>query len=191
MSKVLKSNQVAYELCHEKAVLPKKANPTDAGADLYTVEDVYIAPGETKIVKTGLKMAMPAGKQAEVRPRSGISSSTKLRISNAPGTIDSTYRDEVGVLVENISINYTEIARVLGLDEAYDRLMNSCAPAYPIDKKAPGFVKNANGTYFIPAGSRIAQIVIMSVEDSEIIQSDNIKEYEGDRGGGFGHSGTK
>ena len=63
--------------------------------------------------------------------------------------------------------------------------------AYPVDSKAPGFVKNANGTYFIPKGTRIAQMVIAKVAPVTIEECDDVLEIDSsDRGGGFGSSGV-
>lgn len=78
---------VAIELCHPNAKEPTYANPDDAGCDVYAVETTHIAPGATAIVKTGLKVAVPAGWMLSVRPRSGMSAKTGIRIANAPGTI--------------------------------------------------------------------------------------------------------
>lgn len=83
------------------AILPTYAHPTDAGADVCAVEETVIAPNETKVVKTGLAVAIPAGYEIQVRPRSGMSLKTGLRVANAPGTIDSDYRGEVGVIMTN------------------------------------------------------------------------------------------
>lgn len=189
--KMLNNNEVVFELCHPEAVMPTYANEGDAGMDLYTVEDVVIGAGETKIISTGLKMAMPVGKEAQVRPRSGIASSTRLRVVNTPGTIDCHYRDIVGVAIENTSTNFLEIAEELGLTNYVLMSQNSCKKTYPVDKKAEGFVKNANGTYYIPKGTRIAQLVIADVAQVSISQVDNVLDYEGNRGGGWGHTGVK
>mgnify|MGYP003617473135 CR=1 FL=1 len=69
------------------AIIPQYAHPTDAGADISAAEEVTIQPGETKIVKTGIAIAIPAGYEVQIRPRSGLSVKTKLRIPNTPGTI--------------------------------------------------------------------------------------------------------
>lgn len=94
---------VAVEFCHPNAKEPTYANPDDAGCDVYAVEDTEIAPGETVIVKTGLKVAVPAGWMLSVRPRSGMSAKTGIRVANAPGTIDTGYRNEVGIILHNTS----------------------------------------------------------------------------------------
>lgn len=78
---------VAIEFCHVNAKEPTYSNSDDAGCDVYAVEDCSIAPGATMIVKTGLKVAVPAGWMLSVRPRSGMSAGTGIRVANAPGTI--------------------------------------------------------------------------------------------------------
>lgn len=83
------------------AIIPEYAHSTDAGADIFAVEDTAIAAGETKLVKTGLAVAIPEGYEIQVRPRSGLSLKSPLRIANAPGTIDSSYRGEVCVIMTN------------------------------------------------------------------------------------------
>lgn len=83
------------------AVIPTYAHPTDCGADISAVETVDIAPHSTVIVKTGIAVGIPAGYEIQVRPRSGLSLKTPLRIANAPGTIDADYRGEVGIIITN------------------------------------------------------------------------------------------
>ncbi|PGE68202.1 dUTP diphosphatase [Bacillus toyonensis] len=82
--------------------LPKYAKPGDSGFDLVAAEDTVIWPGETKVVQTGLAFEIPPGYELQVRPRSGMTRNTKLRV--ALGTVDSGYRGEVGLLVDNIEI---------------------------------------------------------------------------------------
>lgn len=80
--------------------LPKYAKPGDSGFDLVAAEDTIIWPGKTKVVPTGLAFEIPPGYELQVRPRSGMTRNTKLRV--VLGTVDSGYRGEVGVLVDNI-----------------------------------------------------------------------------------------
>ncbi len=82
--------------------LPKYAKPGDSGFDLVAAEDMIIWPGETKVVPTGLAFEIPPGYELQVRPRSGISRNTKLRV--ILGTVDSGFRGEVGVIVDNTEI---------------------------------------------------------------------------------------
>lgn len=96
--------KVYFELCHPQAQIPRYAHPGDAGMDVFAVEDVQIAPGETVIVRTGWKVAIPEGYELQIRPRSGLSWKTLLRIANSPGTIDAGYREEVGIILHNLSL---------------------------------------------------------------------------------------
>ena len=70
--------------------------------NLYALEDITVGPGETKLVATGIKVALPPGYELQVRPKSGRALKTKLRVANTPGTIDAGYRDEIKVIIENI-----------------------------------------------------------------------------------------
>ena len=83
--------------------MPTYAHLTDAGMDIYLTEDVVIHPGETKLIPTGIKVAIPLGYELQVRPKSGRALKTKLRIANTPGTIDADYRGEIGVILINLS----------------------------------------------------------------------------------------
>lgn len=95
--------KVAIEICREGVSLPFYAKPGDAGMDVRAAIDITLAPGETKIIPTGLKVAIPVGYEIQVRPRSGMSFKTPIRVANAPGTIDAGYRDEVGIILTNTS----------------------------------------------------------------------------------------
>ncbi|CUU55829.1 deoxyuridine 5'-triphosphate nucleotidohydrolase [Frankia sp. CcI49] len=81
--------------------LPTYAQPSDAGADLATTQDVTLAPGERAIVGTGLSIALPAGYAAFVHPRSGLAARHGLTVVNAPGTVDAGYRGEIKVNLIN------------------------------------------------------------------------------------------
>ncbi|MGX5569547.1 dUTP diphosphatase [Bacillus toyonensis] len=85
--------------------LPRYAKPGDSGFDLVVAEDTVIWPGETKVIPTGLAFEIPPGYELQVRPRSGMTRNTKLRV--VLGTVDSGYRGEVGVLVDNTEIPKT------------------------------------------------------------------------------------
>lgn len=92
--------------------LPKYGQEGDAGMDLLAREDVTVGGGETIIMPTGIKIAIPKGYVGLVHPRSGISAKTSLRVANAPGTIDAGYRGEVGVILTNIGEDDVAIARL-------------------------------------------------------------------------------
>ncbi len=81
--------------------VPRYAHPGDAGADLAIAEDCELAPGERRLVGTGLAIALPEGWAAFVHPRSGLAARSGLTIVNAPGTVDSGYRGEIRVCLLN------------------------------------------------------------------------------------------
>lgn len=80
---------------------PSYAHPGDAGADLRAREDVFLAPGERKLVPTGVSMALPDGFVALIHPRSGLATKHGLTVVNAPGTVDAGYRGEIAVTLLN------------------------------------------------------------------------------------------
>lgn len=168
---------VKIKRLHPDAFTPRYARHGDAGFDLYSTEDVIIEPGETKLIPTGLAFEIPPGFEMQIRPRSGISLKTKLRVANSPGTIDSGYRGEVKVMFENI-----------GCDEIYR------------DGRRIRYVRNINengvkideyvldGSYIIRKGDRIAQGVIAPVIRTEFEEVSVLSETE--RGVcGFGSTG--
>ncbi|BDG02023.1 dUTP diphosphatase [Anaeromyxobacter oryzae] len=81
--------------------VPKYETPGAAGMDLRADEAVTLAPGERRLVPTGLAVEIPPGFEGQVRPRSGLALRHGVGMVNAPGTIDSDYRGEVGVLLVN------------------------------------------------------------------------------------------
>lgn len=85
--------------------LPQYATPQSAGMDLRANIDqpVTLAPLERKLIPTGLYMALPAGYEAQVRPRSGLAIKKGITVLNSPGTIDADYRGEVCVILVNLS----------------------------------------------------------------------------------------
>lgn len=95
---------IYFELVHPNAKIPTYAHDTDAGADVYAPMDVVIPPQARGLkVDTGFKMAMAPGWYMAVCPRSGLSYKTTMRIANTPGTVDCDYRDNVGILIDNLS----------------------------------------------------------------------------------------
>ena len=90
-----------FRKTHPDAVLPSYAHPSDAGMDVRSVEDLVIAPGARVLVHTGLVMLLPPMYEAQVRPRSGLALKSGVTVLNTPGTIDSGYRGEVGVILAN------------------------------------------------------------------------------------------
>jgi dUTP pyrophosphatase len=97
----------------EHAILPRYAHgpAEDAGMDLHAVEDVSLAPGETKLVPTGLAIELPPGYEAQLRPRSGLALKHSITLPNSPATIDPGYRGELRVILLNLGRNSFEIHR--------------------------------------------------------------------------------
>lgn len=85
--------------------LPQYATPHSAGMDLRASLEapLTLQPMERRLVPTGLRMALPPGYEAQVRPRSGLALKHGVTVLNSPGTIDADYRGEVGVLLVNLS----------------------------------------------------------------------------------------
>lgn len=164
----MSTTELLIEKCREEAVIPTYANDGDAGMDLYSCEDILVAPGQSVLVPTGLKMAIPYGYEVQIRPRSGISYKTTLRVPNSPGTIDCGYRDEVNVIIYNASIREDASA-----DSPFTLNDKGCK----------------HGTYLIRKGDRIAQMVLAKVEYAEISVIDSVSNIGNDRGGGFGSTG--
>jgi dUTP pyrophosphatase len=81
--------------------LPAYAHPGDAGADLVAAQDVELAPGERRLVPTGVAIALPEGYVGLVHPRSGLAHRLGVTVLNAPGTVDSGYRGEILVNLVN------------------------------------------------------------------------------------------
>ncbi len=96
---------IAIELCRPGAIIPQYVHPTDGGMDVACPEEMTIPAGRTVIVPTGLKVAVPEGWMLLVFPRSGLSAKTGLRVANSPGLIDAGYRDEVGIILHNTSVD--------------------------------------------------------------------------------------
>ena len=91
--------------------LPFYATKGSAGMDVYSNEELELEPLSTTIVKTGLFVKIPEGYEIQVRPRSGLSAKSKLRIANSPGTIDSDYLGEIGIIIDNISDTYHHLIK--------------------------------------------------------------------------------
>ena len=175
------SNLPAYdfplvvEIVDPRAEMPQYACLRDTGMDVcawpigeWGVPSTAIAipPQCTVVVPTGLKVGLPEGWGLQVRPRSGVSLKTPLRIANSPGTIDTDYKDVVGVIIHNSS--------PLGTED------NVC------DLTCKG---NSPGTYIINAGDRIAQIVGERVYRMKVVAG-VASSVGANRGGGFGHTGV-
>ena len=166
--------QIPIELCHKDAKIPTYANIGDAGMDVYALEDITIHPGETKIIPTGLKMAIPYGYAILIHPRSGLSAKSKMRVSNSIGLIDSGYRNEIGVIIDNIEPAIKDIN--------YE--FNECG--------RPVITSILHGSdMHISKGERFAQLRLVEIPKVSFYTVESVAGIGGDRGGGYGSSGTK
>lgn len=88
----------------EDLPLPRKMSRGASGFDLFAAVDepLTLMPGERKLISTGIALEMPAGVEAQVRSRSGLALRHGVAVLNSPGTIDSDYRGEVGVILVNL-----------------------------------------------------------------------------------------
>ena len=92
--------------------LPSRQTTGSAGFDLASAEpDFVLAPGERRLVSTGLAVEIPPGIEGQVRPRSGLALRHGITMPNAPGTIDSDYRGEVRVILQNLGTEPVTIVR--------------------------------------------------------------------------------
>jgi dUTP pyrophosphatase len=192
--------------------IPQYASNHAAGCDLFATMDMAIRPGETKIMPLDFSMAIDTDLEAQVRPRSGLSLRTELRIANSPGTVDSDYRDTVGVILQNTyniaNLPYQAAANPGLLDELRENyeevdlgtyLARHCGVPVPdaaalavtgqklyIDRQG-----NPYGTIYIKKGERIAQMIFSQYKRAEFIPHPDPRSIGEDRGGGFGHTGSK
>ncbi len=161
---------IHIERIRPEAQLPFYVHPGDAGMDVCAAADVRLAPGETLLVPTGLILHIPAGFEVQVRPRSGLSYKTRLRLPNSPGTIDSGFKDELHIVMHNSSYEDQCNGQILDCNEK----------------------QNRQGAYLIKAGDRIAQLVVAAVSEAILIEGRPSEDADMvvNRGGGFGHSGV-
>lgn len=97
----MKDIQIPLRQLDPELPLPHYAHEGDAGADLVTREDFTLAPGERRMVPTGMAIAIPTGWVGLVHPRSGLAARHGVSMVNAPGTVDAGYRGELKVLLIN------------------------------------------------------------------------------------------
>ena len=166
--------QIPYEKCREGARMPEYAHIDDSGMDLYALEDYTIHPGETKLIPTGLKFAIPNGYELQIRPKSGRCLKTKLRVANTPATIDAGFRGEVCVIVENIEAPIQDIT-------------------YEFDNNGHPIITSIlhGEDHYIHKGEKFAQLVLAEVPKANFYLVDKVMEDTERADGGFGSTGLK
>ena len=165
--------QVPFVKCHPNAKMPEYAHAGDSGMDVYALDDYVIHPGETKLIPTGIKMAVPNGYEIQIRPKSGRALKTKMRVANTPGTVDASYRGELCVIIDNIEPPIKDIT--YDFDENGRPIITS-------------ILRGSDMT--IGKGEKFAQLVLMEVPKAVLFQVENLDDTER-ADGGFGSSGLK
>ena len=118
---------IKIEKLHKEAEIPTYSYHDDACCDLSAVEDYIIKPGKRIIARTGIAIEIPTGYEVQIRSRSGLAGKQGLMVLNAPGTIDSTYRGELKLLLINLGKKPIVIRKG-------DRVAQACVkPVYKIN----------------------------------------------------------
>ena len=93
------------------ATLPEYKNSGDSGADLRSIEDTVIPPMERAIIRTGLFFEIPQGFEVQIRSRSGLAAKEGVFVLNSPGTIDSSYRGEIKIILQNLGKDIFSVSK--------------------------------------------------------------------------------
>ena len=164
--------KINFKKLSDTAITPTKGHYNDAGFDLYADEDVTLAYGETKAIATNIALELPDGYMADVRPRSGLTRDTALRVQY--GTVDAGFRGGIGIICDNVDNLY----KVKTIDNKLHAIITG-------DQDA---ILAYNTAIEIKRGDKIAQLVIQKIPDIELIETDELNETV--RGaGGFGSTG--
>ena len=94
--------EIKFQKLHPDAQIPSYAHIGDAGADVYAVTEVTVAPQKRAAIPTGLAVDIPIGYEIQVRPKSGLALKHGITVLNSPGTVDAGYRGEIQVIVINL-----------------------------------------------------------------------------------------
>ena len=157
---------INVRILDDRAKIPTRAHSTDAGLDIYALEDTEVTEGT--LIPTGIAVSIPAGYEAQVRPRSGVTSRTDLRVQL--GTVDSGYEGEIKVIGDCKSRLklFRKVTRFFGLK---DRIIEDSHQVY--------------------GGDKIAQLVISPIETPKVNLVSEF-ESESERGDkGFGSTDEK
>jgi len=163
---------IQVKLLSENAKTPTRGHYNDSGLDLYASEDVLIEPGKRAIVPTDVAIVLDDGYEAQVRPRSGVSSKTDLTV--ILGTVDAGYRGNIGVIVHNTAYtNKKLVDSVNNVDGTMSLVPKNCI----------------EGSYLIRKGDKIAQMVVVPISLPEVELVDEFKEESSRGDSAFGSTG--
>jgi len=101
--------KVKIKKLKQNAIVPSYAHHNDAGIDFFSCEKYFLKPGERVLVLTGIAIEFSDGYELQIRPRSGLALKKGIGILNSPGTIDSGYRGEIGIILINLGEENFEI----------------------------------------------------------------------------------
>jgi dUTP pyrophosphatase len=134
-----------FKKLHKDAVIPTRATLGSAGMDLVAVNDVpvILAPGERKLIPSGIAASIPPGFEIQVRPRSGLALKNGVTVLNAPGTIDSDYRGEIFAMLYNASHQQFVIEK--GLKMAQLVVAEYAAPIFAVVEELDDTERGAGG----------------------------------------------
>jgi dUTP pyrophosphatase len=190
--------------------LPEYKSEFAAGCDLYATKDLILRPGDTTIMPLGFILSMDSDIEAQIRPRSGLSLKTFLRLPNSIGTIDSDYKDEVGILLTNEynigNLPYEIASDVSLLQKLHNEYSEITLREYlQKNSKEFSFVLTLNsilnqmiyvdkkgnpyGTIYLEKGERIGQMVFSEYKKATFIPHESPETLGHNRGGGFGSTG--
>jgi dUTP pyrophosphatase len=154
--------QLKIKRLTQTAKLPERAFPTEAGLDVFADEDVTIDNGETVAISTGITLEIPDGYYGRLKARSGLTLNSALRVQE--GTIDSSYRGEVKVIVEIKPFTTFKAEKIF----------------YQFQPSSP---------FTIEKGMKIAQLIVQPLPQIELLEVDELSQS--DRGAnGFGSTGV-
>lgn len=178
---------VKFKKLSDTAITPHREHHNDGGYDLFADEDVEMQYGETIAVKTNIAIELPDGYVADVRPRSGLTLKTNLRVHY--GTIDAGYRDGIGIICENAS--HDEAFNLISLTLAKIASKINKEGLENIDISDENIINMANKTIVkINKGDKIAQLVVHKLPEIELVETQELSDSE--RGlNGFGSTDNK
>ena len=166
--------KINFKKLSDTAIAPKKGHYNDSGFDLYADEDATLAYGETKVIATNIALELPDGYMADVRPRSGLTRDTALRVQY--GTVDAGYRGNIGIICDNVDNLY----KVKTIDNKLHAIITG-------DQDA---ILTYNTAIEIKRGDKIAQLVIQRIPDITLIEATGLNDSA--RGAnGFGSTDLK
>ncbi len=141
-------------------IYPSYAHDGDSGMDVYSLEDIWLPEGSTHLFKLGFEVEFPKGYEIQVRSKSGLALKEGLVVLNSPGTVDSSYRGQLGVILHNIK-----------------------------KKNEHSTDESLVSTKFIKKGQKIAQIVLCPVIECEWENVEELNETNRGEGG-YGSTGV-